>query len=31
MNFTPKNTLNRSNFVILEGKGGKWTLYKASI
>ena len=31
VNFTPKNTLNRSNFVILEGKGGKWTLYKASI
>lgn len=25
--FTDKNTLARSNFVVLEGKGGKWTLY----
>jgi branched-chain amino acid transport system substrate-binding protein len=30
VNFTPKNTLNRSNFVILMAKGGKWTLYKAA-
>jgi branched-chain amino acid transport system substrate-binding protein len=28
--FTPKNTLNRSNFVVLVGKGGKWTLYKSA-
>ncbi len=28
--FTPKNTLNRSNFVVLIGKGGKWTLFKAA-
>jgi branched-chain amino acid transport system substrate-binding protein len=26
--FTPQNTLARSNFVILLGKGGNWTLYK---
>ncbi len=26
--FTPKNTLARSNFVVLLGKGGKWTLYR---
>ena len=25
--FTPQNTLARSNFVVLLGKGGKWTLY----
>ncbi len=24
--FTPQNTLNRSNFVILVGEGGRWTL-----
>jgi branched-chain amino acid transport system substrate-binding protein len=30
VNFTPKNTLNRSNFVVLIGKGGKWTLYKSA-
>lgn len=24
--FTPENTLARSNFVVLEGKGGKWAL-----
>ena len=28
--FTPKNTLNRSNFVVLDGKGGKWVLYRAA-
>lgn len=26
--FTEKNTLGRSNFVILQVKGNKWTLYK---
>ncbi len=29
--FTQRNTLNRSNFVVLVGKGGKWTLYRAAI
>ena len=24
--FTPENTLARSNFVVLQGKGGAWTL-----
>jgi branched-chain amino acid transport system substrate-binding protein len=28
--FTPQNTLNRSNFVVLLGKGGKWVLYRAA-
>jgi branched-chain amino acid transport system substrate-binding protein len=27
INFTDKNTLARSNFVVLVGKGGKWALY----
>lgn len=27
INFTPQNTLARSNFVVLLGKGGQWTLY----
>jgi len=25
ISFTDKNTLARSNFIVLEGKGGKWT------
>jgi branched-subunit amino acid ABC-type transport system permease component len=24
--FTPEHTLARSNFIVLEGKGGAWTL-----
>ncbi|HYW77642.1 MAG TPA: branched-chain amino acid ABC transporter substrate-binding protein [Gammaproteobacteria bacterium] len=28
ISFTKKNTLARSNFVVLKGKGGEWTLYK---
>jgi len=27
ISFTPQNTLARSNFVVLLGKGGQWTLY----
>ncbi len=27
VSFTPKNTLARSNFVVLLGKSGQWTLY----
>ena len=27
ISFTPQNTLARSNFVVLLGEGGKWTLY----
>ncbi|MGH7049221.1 MAG: branched-chain amino acid ABC transporter substrate-binding protein [Acetobacteraceae bacterium] len=27
VSFTPQNTLARSNFVVLLGKGGQWTLY----
>jgi branched-chain amino acid transport system substrate-binding protein len=30
ISFTPQNTLARSNFVILEGKGGHWVLAKAA-
>lgn len=26
ISFTPEKTLSRSNFVVLEGKGGAWTL-----
>jgi branched-chain amino acid transport system substrate-binding protein len=26
ISFTPEKTLARSNFVVLEGKGGAWTL-----
>lgn len=26
ISFTPQNTLARSNFIVLEGKGGAWTL-----
>ena len=26
ISFTPERTLARSNFVVLEGKGGAWTL-----
>lgn len=28
ISFTKKNTLARSNFVVLKGQGGAWTLYK---
>ena len=30
ISFTPQNTLARSNFVILEGRGGHWVLAKAA-
>jgi branched-chain amino acid transport system substrate-binding protein len=30
ISFTPQNTLARSNFVILAGKGGHWVLAKAA-
>ncbi len=30
INFTAQDTLARSNFVILEGKGKQWVLYKAA-
>ncbi len=30
ISFTPENTLARSNFVILEGKGGHWILSKGA-
>ncbi len=30
INFTPQNTLARSNFVILIGKAGHWALYKSA-
>ncbi len=30
INFTPQNTLARSNFVVLVGKGKQWALYKAA-
>ena len=26
ISFTPEKTLARSNFVVLEGNGGAWTL-----
>ncbi|GAA5175925.1 MULTISPECIES: branched-chain amino acid ABC transporter substrate-binding protein [Halomonadaceae] len=28
ISFTPQHTLARSNFVVLEGQGGKWTRYE---
>ncbi|WP_353979964.1 branched-chain amino acid ABC transporter substrate-binding protein [Salinicola endophyticus] len=28
ISFTPQHTLARSNFVVLEGQGGKWTRYQ---
>lgn len=30
INFTPQNTLARSNFVILVGRAGHWALYKSA-
>jgi branched-chain amino acid transport system substrate-binding protein len=30
INFTPQNTLARSNFVILIGKAGNWETYQST-